>query len=292
MAFLSKIYVSALMLIGLAAAAPQAAQSQPIKDRVLKEGRITIGIHNQVPWGFKTETGEVAGFHPDMIKAVLGPLGVNKVEFVIAEWPAMIPSLVARRVDVLASGLAINRVRCEQVIFSDPDLAIVDGVLVKKGNPLKIHSYADIAANPKIQVGGSRGSSSVENAVKAGVAKSQLQMFPGVEAGVSALLGGRVDAGSYSSATVIAVIKDPKITGIERATPFKGFVENGREVANYAAIAFRPEDTALRDLYNESLRKAKADGTVEKIMEKYGFTSAEAAPMGMTARDVCQDKYR
>jgi polar amino acid transport system substrate-binding protein len=292
MRLISRIALHALVVIGLAATMHQAAQSQPIKDRVVNEGRITVAIHNQAPWGFRTESGEVAGFHPDMIRAVLGPVGVRNFDFVIVDWSAIIPSLLAKKVDIVASGLAITPVRCEQVIFSDPDLAIVDGLLVKKGNPLNIHSYADIAANSKIQVAGSRGSSSVENAVKAGVSKSQFQMFPGVEGGVTALLGGRVDAGSYSSATVIATLKDPNVSGIERATPFRGLVENGREVANYAAIAFRPEDAALRDLYNESLAKRKADGTVAKIMAKYGFTSAENAPSALTARELCGSKYR
>ncbi|RWA51876.1 ectoine/hydroxyectoine ABC transporter substrate-binding protein EhuB [Cupriavidus sp. UYMSc13B] len=279
-------------LICALTAASQVAHGESIKDRVLKEGRITIGIHNQAPWGFKTEAGEVTGFHPDMIRAVLGPLGVKKVEFVIVEWSAIVPSLLAKRVDVVASGLAISPVRCKQVAFSEPDVAVVDALLVKKGNPHNIHSYADIVANPNIRVAGSRNSASVENAQKAGVPKTQFQLFPGVEAGVSALLGGRVDAASFSSATIITVLNDTKITGLERATPFTGLNESGHEAANYAAIAFRPEDAALRDLYNESLRKRKADGTVAKIMAKYGFSSVESVPDRVTARSLCRDAYR
>ncbi|MBP0625302.1 ectoine/hydroxyectoine ABC transporter substrate-binding protein EhuB [Cupriavidus consociatus] len=279
-------------ICGLTVLASQVAHGESIKDRVLKEGRLTIGIHNQAPWGFKTETGEVSGFHPDMIRAVLGPLGVKKIDFVIVEWSAIVPSLLAKRVDVVASGLAISPVRCQQVAFSEPDVAVVDALLVKKGNPLKIHSYADIVANPNVRVAGGRNSASVENAQKAGVPKSQFQLFPGVEAGVSALLGDRADAASYSSATIITVLNDPKIKGLERAAPFAGLKEAGHEVASYAAIAFRPEDAALRDLYSDSLRKRKADGTVAKIMAKYGFTSAETVPESVTAQNLCRDAYR
>lgn len=290
---LSKIVLSALLLAGgVAGLLGQAAHAEPIKDKVLKEGRITIGIHNRAPWGFRTEAGEVAGFHPDMIKAVLGPAGVDKVEFVVMDLGALIPSLLARRIDVVASGLAITPPRCEQVIFSDPDLAIGDGVLVKDGNPLNVHSYDDIAANPEIRLGGSRGSSNTENALKAGVPESQLQQFQGIEAVMAALLGGRIDAATFSSATAISVLKDPNIKGIERAMPFKGLVVDGREAANYAAIAFRPEDAALRDLYNESLRERKADGTVAEIMAKYDFTPAEAVPDGLSASDICPANNR
>jgi polar amino acid transport system substrate-binding protein len=271
--------------------APALAQS--IKERVLAERKLTIGIHNQMPWGVRTADGGVSGFHPDLIKAVLGPVGIETIDFVVMDFGALIPSLLARRIDVVASGLAITPPRCAQVIFSNPDLAIGDGVIVKAGNPLGIHSYADIAKNPALRLGGGRASSNTENALKAGVPAGQLQQFQSVEATVSALLAGRVDAVTLSSATVIAALNDPNIKGLERVLPFRGHVlENGREAANYAAIAFRADDVELRNIYNQSLREQKSNGKLAEIMKKYQFTDAEAAPPGLVAKDLCPDNYR
>ncbi|WP_368623899.1 ectoine/hydroxyectoine ABC transporter substrate-binding protein EhuB [Paraburkholderia sp. BR13444] len=269
------------------------ARAESTEDKVLHDGEITIGIHNQVPWGYRNADGSVAGVGPDMIRAVLGPLGVKKVDFVIVDFDALIPSLLSRRIDAVASGLAITLPRCKQVIFSNPDLAIGDALLVKKGNPLNIHSYADVAKSPAVRMAGGRGSSAVEHAISAGIPKDRILLLKDVESSVGALLAGRIDADTESSSTVINVLKDPNVGNkLERAMPFTGLVINGQQVANYAAIAFRPEDAKLRDTYNESLAKIKADGTVKKIFAKYGFSDSEIAPSDMTAKKICGDDFR
>ncbi|WP_442868711.1 ectoine/hydroxyectoine ABC transporter substrate-binding protein EhuB [Bradyrhizobium sp. CCBAU 21360] len=280
--------------MAMLSAGNSAVRAQSIKDRVLNEGKITIGIHNQPPWGFKTEGGGVSGVHPDMIKAVLEPLGVKQVDFVIMDWGALIPSLISRRIDVVASGMAITPLRCAQVAFSNPDLAIGDGVIVKAGNPHNIHSYADVARNPALRIGGGRGSSNPENAVKAGIPKDRVLLFDDKQSTIAALLAGRIDADTGSTASVIDVLKDPELKGkLERALPFTGLIlPNGQEAKNYAGIAFRPEDAGLRDLYNESLAKRKAEGVVKEIFARYGFTDSEIAPQGLTAKDICPDNYR
>ena len=269
-----------------------AASAQSLKNKALSGGKITIGIHNQVPWGYKTADGRVAGVHPDMIRAVLEPAGVTNIEFVVVEWGALIPSLISKRIDAVASGMAITPQRCEQVIFSEPDLAIGDGVLVKRGNPLDIHSYEDVVKNASVRMAGGRGSSNTENAIKAGIPKDRVQQFQDVQSGVAALLAGRIDAITFSTGTAIGILQDPNIQGIERAMPFTGLVVDGKPVVNYAAIAFRPEDAALRDLYNEGLAKKKAEGAIKTIFAKSGFTDSEIAPNNVTAKDLCGDNYR
>jgi len=269
------------------------AFSQTSQSEILRDGKITIGIHNQAPWGFKTMDGNVAGVHPDMIKAVLGPLGIKKVNFVIVEWPALIPSLMSKRIDAVASGMAITPVRCDQVIFSDPDLAIGDGAIVRAGNPHKIRSFEDIVKNERLRIGAGRGSTNAEHAMQAGIPKDRVLLFEDMQSSIAALAAGRIDADIESTATVISTVNDPNLKGkIERAIPFTGLIKDGREVRNFAGIAFRAEDSQLRDLYNLGLAKAKLDGTVKAIFARYGFTDAEIAPADATAKNLCPDNYR
>lgn len=264
------------------------SRAETTLERIRDSGKITIGIHNQAPWGYRGADGEVAGFHPDLIRAAFKPLGVTKVEFVIADLGALIPSLLAERIDVVASGFSITPKRCEQVAFSDPDLTITDAVLVKMGNPHNIHSYADIAAKPGVTIGGSRGSTNVGNAIAAGVSEAQIQQFQNTEASVSAMMAGRVDAVTFSSGTALAVLKDPKVTGLERALPFKGHIKpNGLPAANYAGILFRKGDLDLRDAYNTRLAELKADGTLAAIVKQYGFTAEEMAPDTIKTAKLC-----
>ncbi|MEM5292681.1 transporter substrate-binding domain-containing protein, partial [Paraburkholderia sabiae] len=195
-----------------------------------------------------------------------------------------------KRVDVVASGMGITPARCRQVIFGDPDLASVDAVLVKKGNPLKIHSYEDVVKNPAIRMSGNRGSANTDNALAAGIPQGQMQLFQDLDSGVSALVAGRVDALTLSASTVDRLLGQPMLGDrLERATPFKGRVlKNGREAATYGAMVFRPDDTQLRDAYNASFEKLRAGGTIKGILAKYGFTEA---PADLTAKELCSPDY-
>ncbi|MGY8638485.1 ectoine/hydroxyectoine ABC transporter substrate-binding protein EhuB [Bradyrhizobium sp. 14AA] len=279
---------AAVMMVSVGAS----AIAQLIPNRVLKEGKITIGIHNRPPWGFKAEDGSASGFQPDLVKAVLAPLGVKEIDFVITDFSALIPSLMSKRIDAIASGMYITKLRCDQVIFSNPDLAIKAALGVLSGNPHNIHSFADVAKNPALRIGAIRGATEADLATRAGVPKERTLLLPDYNALVSALLADRIEGILLPSASVGELLKDPNLRGkLERAVPFVGLVENGREAAGYTAIVFRPEDSQLRDLYNDGLAKRKADGTLNKIAEKYGFTDADIAPEGVTAKDLCPDNY-
>ncbi|UIY32521.1 hypothetical protein LZK73_28210 (plasmid) [Neorhizobium galegae] len=53
--------VAAAVAVAAGLIAPEAS-AQSLKEKALSGDAITIGIHNQVPWGFKTPDGGVAGF--------------------------------------------------------------------------------------------------------------------------------------------------------------------------------------------------------------------------------------
>jgi len=272
------------VFIGIGATVGTSAQTL---DRIMDDGRIVIGIHNSAPWGFRDENGEPAGFHPDLIEAAFSELGVTEVEIVITEFGALIPGLLANRFDLIASGLYITPERCELVAFSDPDLMLADSAVVLEGNPYEIHGYDDIASNPDLTFAAGRGSVTAANATEAGVPEDRQLLFPNIQSTISALLTGRVYVAVYSAPTVIRIMSDPNIEGLERATPFQGLIQdNGLERSGYSAIAFRLDDADLRDLYNQRLAEMKADGTVEGIMDRYGFTEEETAP-DLTQTQIC-----
>ena len=278
-----RLAVLAISAVAVLVAAPSSAQ--PKLDLTGKT--ITIGIHNRAPWGYRDKDGAVVGYHPDLVRAALAPLGVKKIEFTVADFGALIPGLLADRFDIIASGVAITPARCQQVLFSEPDLSAGDGLLVLKGNPLKLHSYEDIARNPAIKLGGGRGTENAKSALAAGVPEDRLLLFPNNEAVVSAMLAGRVDAATLSAPSVAGLMDDPNMKGIERAMPFKGYLKpGGQEYMMATAVVFAPRDQALRDVYNAQLARLKAEGTMKAIMTKYGFTEAEMPPQASTA-ELC-----
>ncbi len=261
---------------------PAVAQTSEWSDK-----KLTVGIHNRTPWGYRDRQNNVVGIHPDIVRAAFAPLGITQFEFVVTDFGAMIPGLLAGHFDIIASGVAITPARCEQVLFGEPDVAVGDGLLVVKGNPLKLHSYEDLAKNPKARLAGGRGSENTKNALAAGMPESQIAMFPNNEAAVSAILAGRADAATLSLPSAIGVIEEQKVQGIEIARPFKGLTKpNGRPAKLYAAVVFPRGRGKLRDAYNAELAKIKTQGKLLPIMEKYLFTAEDDAGAISTA-DIC-----
>lgn len=264
------------------------ASAETTQEKIASTGKITVGVHNKAPWGYRDADGNPAGFHPELVVEAMQGLGVKEVELVISDFGALIPGLQAGRFDAIASGLYITPARCELVAFANPDLQLRDALLVVEGNPKKIASYAAIAANPDIRFGGTRGSAQSKNAAAAGVPEAQMSLFQNTEATISALLAGRVDAIAFSAATANKVVSDPNVNGIERAAPFTGLIlENGKEKTGYAAVAFRQGDEELRDAFNEQLKALRAAGTFDEIMSANDFSPAEKAPDELGYQHLC-----
>lgn len=269
--------------IGIAAPAFAQDTLQARKD----SGKVTVGIHNRRPWGFRTEEGEVAGFHPDLVREALEPMGITEIDFVVTEFGALIPGLMARRFDMIASGIAVTPERCKQVLFSEPDLSVVDAIIVQKGNPLEIHSFQDIIDNPDITLAGGRGTLNTKHAIESGIPEDQIEQYPSGQETLSAVMAGRADASVMSAPTATQLLEDPKLADLERATPFAGLErEDGTQVAMYTAIAFRPADTELEEAYDARLAEMKEAGMVTEIMERYGFAEDDMAPSFSTEK-IC-----
>lgn len=249
--------------------------------------KLVVGIHNRTPWAYRDKDNMVVGIHPDIIRAAFAPLGVKDFEFVVSDFGAMIPGLLAGRFDIIASGVAITPPRCEQVLFSEPDVAVGDSLLVKKGNPLNLHSYEDIAKNPKVRLAGGRGSENTKNAIAAGIPEAQIVLFPNNEAAVSAILADRADVTTLSVPSAIGVIEEQKVEGIERAVPFQGLIKaNGQPAKLYTGTVFPKSSAKLRDAYNSELAKLRASGALKPIMAKYNFTADEDAG-AITTAQIC-----
>lgn len=262
-------------------AAPDTARAQS----EWKGKKLVVGIHNRTPWAYRDASGAVVGIHPDVVRAAFAPLGISELDFVVSDFGAMIPGLLAGRFDIIASGVAVTPARCEQVLFSEPDVAVGDSLLVPKGNPLNLHSYDDIAKNPKVRLAGGRGTENTKNAIAAGVPEAQISLFPNNEAAVSAILAGRADVTTLSGPSAIGVIEDQKVEGLERAVPFKGLIKpNGQPAKLYTATVFPKGSEKLRDAYNAELAKMRADGRLKAIMTKYKFTDDDDAGAVTTAQ--------
>ena len=165
-------------------------------------GSITIGIADEVPFGYTGDDGEATGIAPDVAKAVLAELGIDEVEANVVEFGQLIGGLQAGQYDMIAAGMYINEERAEQILFSDPDYCVAEGLAVAAGNPHGIVDYSSFVDNPDLTLAVATGTVEVGYAEDAGIPDGQLQVFADIDSMYGALEAGEVDAVTGTAATV------------------------------------------------------------------------------------------
>ena len=122
------------LLAALLIAAPLPVLADKLED-LQAQGYARIAIGNEPPFTAVGSDGKVSGAAPDVTREVFRRLGVEELEASVTEYGAMIPSLLAGRVDAVSAGLFMNAERCDAVAYSEPVLCDAEAFLVPAGNP-------------------------------------------------------------------------------------------------------------------------------------------------------------
>jgi polar amino acid transport system substrate-binding protein len=253
-------------------------------DKIKDEGTVTIGVANEVPYGYTTPNGEPAGEAPSIAVQVLNDLGVDNVKVVVTEFGSLIPGLRAGRFDVIAAGMYITPKRCEQILFSNPTYSIGEGFLVKNGNPKALNGYDNIESK-SVKLGVMSGSVEYGYARDFGIDLSKIVILPDYPSGVAALKSNRIDALAGTSLTMASLAQ--KDDNVELAQPFTPLMIKGKSIKGYGGFGFRPSDTVLRDAFNAELKGFIDTKEHIAMVEPYGF-GKHTSPEGMTAETLCQ----
>ena len=116
---------------------------------------VTYAFIDEPPFGAPGADGTPVGYDWSVAVAVFRRMGIA-VDTKLVAFGDLIPGVVEGKW-AINTGMFVTRARSEQVIFSRPIWALIDGFVVKAGNPLEINSYLVAAHNPGIVLGGVRG---------------------------------------------------------------------------------------------------------------------------------------
>jgi len=247
-----------------ATAVPAAPAAMDTLSKIKATKYALAGSYNEPPhdW-FDPADGKWKGVDNDIVEAILPKLGAEKWDFIVADWSGLIPGLMAKRWDLMSVGMSITDKRKEQISFSEPVYQYGSVIIVPKGNPKGIKSVKDWKG---LRVGATLGSTDLDE-IKAveGSVPVPYKQFSDV---IADLRAGRIDAGYMDEvATPYSFIQQPEPT-LEIIRTFEG------KKPRPSGIAFRKEDTALKAAFDVELAKMKADGSLLKILEKYGLSDA------------------
>lgn len=255
------------------------AQAATTLEKVKADSSIRIGYANETPFAYTETDGRVTGESPEIAKTIFKHMGINKVDGILTEWGSLIPGLRAGRFDVIAAGMYITPARCKQVLFTDPQYQLPDTLLVAKGNPKQLHSYADITkTGARLAI--MAGTVNLAYARDSGVKDSQILQVPDTTAQLQAVRAGRADAAVGTQLTMKGLAKK----GGETVEAVAEFTDDPSHIG-YGALAFRPEDKDLRDAVNTELQKWLGSEEHLKAVEPFGFDRSNLTKK--TAAELC-----
>ncbi|MFF1438343.1 ectoine/hydroxyectoine ABC transporter substrate-binding protein EhuB [Streptomyces sp. NPDC058295] len=250
-------------------------------DTLRDQGSVKIGIASEPPFGYVGDDGQATGEAPAIAKVIFKKLGIDEVKPVPVDFGALIPGLKARQFDVVSAGMYINPLRCEQVLFADPDYLMLDAFIVKKGNPHGIKTYADVKKKG-LKLASGKAYAQIDYAKAAGI--GDVLVLPDQVAGLDAVAQGRVDAFAGTRITVrSAVAGSGRVSATE---PFQPVVD-GKPAYGAGGFAFRQSEKNFRDAFNKELLKLKEDDYREllRIVGPFGFAKADMTDL--TAKELC-----
>ena len=191
-----------------------------------------------------------------------------KTEIDNTGFDGIIPALLAKKCDVIISGMNDTAERAKQVDFVDY-VKVGQGLLVPTGNPKGIKTLDDLSGKAvAVQLGTTnKDALDAENVtlMAAGKPKIDIQTFQKDTDSFQQLTLGRVDA--YSGDSPVCAYYGSKSSG--------KFEVGGSPIAPVAiGIAVSKADTGLRDAVKAAIDGMYADGTLKSIVDKWGMTNA------------------
>ena len=256
-------------------------------ERITREGVVRVGYANEAPFAFlEPRTGRVTGEAPEVARAVFARLGIEEVQGVLTEFSSLIPGLQAGRFDLIAAGMYVTPVRCQEIAFSAPTYSLGGAFLVASDDPYGLHGYEDVAAHEAVRLGVIAGAVEGGWALATGVAAEQIVVFPDAPSGLAGLLAGRIDAFAVTELTAQDLQAKSADRRVSRAEPFRDPIIDGRPARGFGAFGLRREDEDLREAIDRELAALLGSPEHRALVAPFGFGPAQL-PGETTPAELC-----
>ena len=214
------------------------------------------------PLEFKTPQGKLTGFGVEIAEALCNEIKANCI-WVESNWDGMIPGLLTRKFDAIASSMTVTPTREKQIAFTDKISNAPTWLIAHKN--LSLVPTADSLKGKTIGVQQGSSQEAYANAIWRSEGVNVISYSSQMEVNED-LANGRLDASLMASLAATDFFNTP--VG-------KDFTRQGKQL-QYSpllgkgdAIGLRKEDIALRDAFNQALQTIISNGTYKKINLKY-----------------------
>jgi len=223
----------------------------------LKKSYINGIDANFPPFAYVDKTGQPSGFDIDAINWIAKKMGFE-VKHQPMDWDGIIPNLVAKKIDFIASGMSITEERAKVVNFSIPYWEIKQVFVAKKGSGLSVDDVKAKGGALGVQRGTSEAEWLKDEAAKNGW-KFELKYYDSAPLAIEDVVNGRI---------VAAAMDDAPAKDAAAKKPVQIIGTFGMEEEMFG-IAVRKEDKELLETLNKGLELLMADPYWNELVEKY-----------------------
>lgn len=223
-------------------------------DFIKQKGKLVVGITEYEPMNYKDAEGSWTGFDTEFAQAVAEKLGVE-VEFVEINWNNKFNELNTKNIDAIWNGMTITDEVKEATDVSEAYAENAQVVVMKSSN---LDKYQDAASLKDLNIAVEGGSAGEKAAQAAGLINL-------VVSDTQALALTEVASGA-ADACIIDLTMANSMTGEGSGNPTLGF--SIKLEAEEYGVAFR-KGSDLTAKFNEIKKELIADGTLDKLAEKY-----------------------
>jgi L-cystine transport system substrate-binding protein len=217
-------------------------------------GLLRIGTEGTyAPFTYHDEAGKLVGFDVEIGEAIAGKLGV-KPEFIEGKWDGLIAGLDANRYDTVINQVGITDKRKEKYDFSKPYI-VSKAVLIIRSDDESIKGFNDLKGKKSAQ------SLTSNFGALATAAGAELVGTTGFDESIQLVLTKRADATINDSLSFLDFKKHKPDAPVKIAAE--------KADADASGIIVRKGQADLVAAIDKALDDIKADGTYQKIADKY-----------------------
>ena len=269
--------LAAGMAVSLAACGGAASSSAPAADSaaastteaaagsdlayIQGKGKMTIGYTVYEPMNYTDADGNLTGFDTELATAVCEKLGVEP-DFVEINWDTKIVELDAKSIDCIWNGMTLtdeiqSNAACTKAYAKNAQVVVMK-------SDADYSSTADLVGKTVVAEAGSAGESAIQD-------DESLSQADYVSKSVQTDCLMEVAAG-----TADAVVLDLTLATamIGEGTDYANLAIKDELNAEDYGVAFR-KGSDVAEAVNAAFDELKADGTMQKLADKYSLTLAE-----------------
>jgi cystine transport system substrate-binding protein len=225
--------------------------------QIQSAGVLRIGTEGTyAPFTYHDDAGKLTGFDVELGTALAQRLGV-KPQFIESRWDGLIAGLDVKRYDVVINEVAVTDARKLKYDYSDPYITS-HAVLIVASSNTTIKSFDDLK--------GRKSANTLTSNVGRIAALHGAEVIPaqGFDESIELLTSGRVDATVNDSLSFLDLKKRAPQTKVKVVAE-----DMSPDSSDKSAILMRKGNPALRAALNKALADLRANGTYERISQKY-----------------------